>query len=40
MQIPQSLNMEADEVARQASLESEDNPLDIKMEVQNFPSIE
>ena len=40
MQVPRSLNIEANEVARQASSEAEDDPLGIKMEVQNFPNIE
>ena len=40
IQVPRSLNMEADEVARQASSEAVDDPLGIKIEVQKFPSIE
>ncbi|XP_075665881.1 uncharacterized protein LOC142635632 [Castanea sativa] len=40
IQVPRNLNMEADEVVRQASSEAEDDPLGIKMEVQEFPSIE
>ena len=40
MQVPRSLNMEVDEVVRPASSEVKDNPLGIRMEVQNFPSIE
>ena len=39
MQVPRSLNMEANDMARQASSEAEDDPLGIKMEVQNFPNI-
>lgn len=39
VQVPQSLNMEADEVARQASSKAVDNPLGIRMEIQKFPSI-
>lgn len=40
VQVPRSLNVEVDEVARQASLEAGDNPLGIRLEVQKFPSIE
>ena len=40
MQVPRSLNIEEDEVVRQALLEVEDDLLGIRMEVQNFPNIE
>ena len=40
IQVPQSLNMEADEVARQASSKAIDDLLGTKIEVQKFPNIE
>lgn len=40
IQVPHNLNMEADEVARQAPSEVVDNTLGIRMDVQNFPNIE
>lgn len=33
VQVPRSLNMEADEVVRQGSSEAMDNPLGVRMEV-------
>lgn len=40
IQVPHNLNMEANEMSRQAPSKVEDNPLGIRMEVQNFPNIE
>jgi len=40
IQVPRSLNIEADEVARQASSKAIDDLLGIRIEVQKFPSIE
>ena len=40
MQVPRSQNSEADEVAKQASLEDRTDPLDLKVELQRHPSID
>ena len=40
IQVPWSLNVEVDEVARQMSSEAEDNPLGIRLEILKFSSIE
>ena len=40
IQVPQSQNSEADEVARQASSEEGTSSPNLKMEVQRYPSID
>ena len=40
MQVPQNQNSEVDEVAMQASSKEGSMPLNLKIEVQKYPSIE